>query len=110
MPRPRLTLGRLMAWVAFAAVNLAILGTIYRKAGPSAARDALRWGVALLVVTYFVSYLAYRLLRFYFAPFAESAAGNAAWAESGCMAPMALGLTVIVLLTLLMVLGVALTR
>ncbi len=35
MSRSRLTLGRLMAWIAFAAVNLAVVGAMYRKTSPN---------------------------------------------------------------------------
>jgi uncharacterized membrane protein YidH (DUF202 family) len=63
MPRPRLTLGRLMAWIAFAAVNLAVLGTLFRGAHPSRLASGIANVLVLLVPIDLLAYAAYRRTR-----------------------------------------------
>jgi hypothetical protein len=97
MPRPRLTLGRLMAWIAFAAVNLAFMSPFAGSIG----RIPLGLATVLLGVFYALAYLAYLPARDLIATHARPASSRR---RSSGPAIAALTLVLATLLTLAIVL------
>lgn len=70
-PRFRITIGRVMAWVAFAALHLAALGAIYRTTRPSRRMVAtIACAISLLIVHLF-GVFARKQLRAIRAAFSE---------------------------------------
>jgi uncharacterized iron-regulated membrane protein len=92
-----------MAWIAFAAPYLAVLGTIYRTYDPSRRGAAILGGAVLLLVISLVSALGYREIRALRAAFSAPTWGDR---TVGC-APLAilfaLGVPMLVLIGQLLI-------
>lgn len=70
-PRFRITIGRVMAWVAFAALHLAALGAVYRTTRPSRRVVATIAGAISLLIVHLFAIFARKQLRAIRAAFSE---------------------------------------